>query len=146
MRLALYFAESDILARAEVKRRYAVRLMTVALLAALGAAGQTKSGSRESDIWTERGRVALAENRYHDSEAGFVQWQTTSSEAGNNRCDELAQWPRASRFAATLLLLPTPLHREVAGLFDDRVVRRRLKQAGVRLAAVHIDEFRGGLA
>ena len=45
--------------------------MTVALIAALGAAGQTTSGSRESDAWTERGRVALAEYRYHDSTAAF---------------------------------------------------------------------------
>jgi cytochrome c-type biogenesis protein CcmH/NrfG len=48
-----------------------VRLMTIALVAALGAAGQTTSGSRDSDVWTERGRVALAEYRYHDATAAF---------------------------------------------------------------------------
>jgi TonB family protein len=45
--------------------------MGLALVAALVAAGQTSSGKRESDVWTERGRVALAEYRYHDAAEAF---------------------------------------------------------------------------
>jgi hypothetical protein len=48
-----------------------VRLIAVALVAALVAAGQTTSVTRESDMWMERRRVALAELRYHDATAAF---------------------------------------------------------------------------
>lgn len=68
---SLAATESDILARAEAQWRCRVRLMTIALAAALGASGQTTSESRESDVWMERGRVALAEYRYHDATEAF---------------------------------------------------------------------------